>query len=349
MYPLTASKVERDKGSDTGWFVERPMSDYVIEKLSLEMRVDSDALKTVVFIGAEARGVFVPVGTGFIARYPYSNWSFFFVATANHVLDLIDGDFVYVRMNRKDGTSSSIRFEKNTVIRHSNAHNDIALLAITRSNGVFDQHPILINREDLAARRSVWNPDIGDEVVTVGLYGTHFGSVRNIPVVRIGNIAMMPGAPVFCNAPAVRIEKGQVHTLNNPTYIPIGVMIGYHLVATAQDQIQVPNGEDGPTRLTADERNTGFAVVVPIERLFDILEDGRMKEGMDERIGSHLKSSSFRPAGRPIPVSASFDLCADAEAAEKLSPSTEAAENPQHREDFTSLLNAAAKTKPQGD
>jgi hypothetical protein len=126
-------------------------------------------------------------------------------------------------------------------------------------------------------------------------------------------------------------------------------MIGYHLVATAQDQIQVPNGEDGPTRLTADERNTGFAVVVPIERLFDILEDGRMKEGMDERIGSHLKSSSFRPAGRPIPVSASFDLCADAEAAEKLSPSTEAAENPQHREDFTSLLNAAAKTKPQGD
>ena len=37
------------------------------------------------------------------------------------------------------------------------------------------------------------------------------------------------------------------------------------------------------------------------------------------------------------------------ELADKYEPAVAPDENPRHQEDFTALLNAAAKTKPQGD
>ena len=38
--------------------------------------------------------------------------------------------------------------------------------------------------------------DTGDEVVITGMFFSHIGQQRNIPIVRIGNIAAMPQEPV---------------------------------------------------------------------------------------------------------------------------------------------------------
>src|SRR5260370_40507944 len=38
---------------------------------------------------------------------------------------------------------------------------------------------------------------LGEEVAIVGLFGSHYGKSRNIPIVRIGNIAAMLEEPVF--------------------------------------------------------------------------------------------------------------------------------------------------------
>ncbi|MEO6887988.1 MAG: hypothetical protein ABI456_02820 [Ktedonobacteraceae bacterium] len=39
---------------------------------------------------------------------------------------------------------------------------------------------------------------IGDETYTVGLYSLVPGRNDNVPVVRVGNVAMMPGEPIRC-------------------------------------------------------------------------------------------------------------------------------------------------------
>ena len=65
--------------------------------------------------------------------------------------------------------------------------------------------------------------------------------------------------------------------MRTPPTIPLGVLLAYHLVAHADDQIVVPRhpvahasapDSDG---FMADERNTGFGVVVPFERVAEIL------------------------------------------------------------------------------
>lgn len=345
------------------WLAAWPVTSYVDDRWGQHVRVSQEILKTVVFVGVENNGQFSPVGTGFLIGYPFESYSFNFLATAIHVVDMIASDKIAVRINKKNGDSTIIYVEKTRIINHSDRKNDIALLPVKPDFVIWDQLSINFERDDFKNRHDIWEPDIGDEVVTVGLYGTHFGAARNLPIARIGHISMMPGepvltkageipaylievrsiaglsgSPVYCNVPRFDADGGNVRYLLTPAYVPLGMMLGYHLVATAQDQIQVPNQDgDIPDNLSVDERNTGFAVVVPFERFFELLESDPMKKIFRSSIDDRLKSSKFREAGATpvktsgIPISIGGDA------------------NPSHKEDFTSLLNAAAKTKPQAD
>jgi hypothetical protein len=70
------------------------------------------------------------------------------------------------------------------------------------------------------------------------------------------------------------------------------MMLGYHLVASAKDQIVVPKmqGEEPQSEYSLDERNTGFAVVVPIEKLFDVMEASDTRKIMDAEIRRRRQS-----------------------------------------------------------
>jgi hypothetical protein len=336
------------------------------EVLGLIVRVAPEVPKTVVFIGTEAGGSFGPRGTGFLFCIRYQEFEYDFLATADHVLDLIDGDVFSVRMNRKDGTASTIQLTKKNKIPHAKRNNDLAIFAMARAADIYDQKFILIGDREahLSRLANLWPPDVGDEVATVGLYGSHFGETRNIPVVRVGNIAMMPdpkepvltqrgyveaylietrslvglsGSPVFLNVPQLKLTNGNPQYLTSPTYIPLGMMLGYHLVSTAEDQIHVPRiaGEDQPVpEYSMDERNTGFGVVIPLDRIFDVMEG--LHDIMAESAKRKLKNSGFREAG--LGPSSSSEKSGDP-------PATDA--NPKHQEDFTSLVAAAARKREQ--
>ena len=165
-------------------------------------------------------------------------------------------------------------------------------------DGMHDQMFINLDRAiHQRLHKHRWAPELGDEVSTIGLYASHYGATKNIPVVRTGNIAMMPdepvltnrgyvkaylietksivglsGSPVFLNPPEVAVIDGQIKHLPDKELITIGMIVGYHLVASAEDQIVVPQvqGNDPYPEYSLDERNTGFAVVIPMERVFEI-------------------------------------------------------------------------------
>jgi len=176
---------------------------------------------------------------------------------------------------------------------------------------------------------NIWSAGCGDEVCTIGLYTSHYGQTKNIPVVRVGHIALMPdepirtrkgyvagylietksiaglsGSPVYVNVPQVRMKDGRQEFLNGPTYIPLGILVGYHVVESKTDQILVPQYQEGNMVESGaahgvDERNTGFAVVIPIERVIEIFEIDSLVKHLDIEADRHYKESGYVASGEP--------------------------------------------------
>ena len=285
------------------------------------VRFPSDVIKATVFVGVEANGRFTPVGSGFFVTVSHQEHSFPFVVTADHVVDLVDGDAIWIRINRRDGGSSTIRLEKRTKISHKIRANDIAMFSIDYEESLFDTRSLPLNRQRYDAdRNNLWIEDVGDEVASVGLYSTHHGEERNLPVVRVGNISLMPGemvyshrgyvlaylieirsiaglsgSPVYVNVPPIKAKDGTIlHLKECAGARPLGMLTGFHMIMSSEDQIQVPQhrGEEiGSSENTAENINTGFAVVVPWERLLEITETEGFGSHMDRSIEHKLKQS----------------------------------------------------------
>jgi hypothetical protein len=110
---------------------------------------------------------------------------------------------------------------------------------------------------------------IGDETYTVGLYSLVPGRNDNVPVVRVGNIAMMPGEPIYCLDDVERelylIEMRSIGGLSGSpvfafspmtnTYWLVGMIHGHHTLKEMETTL-----------------HTGMALVTPIKKLLEILE-----------------------------------------------------------------------------
>ena len=239
---------------------------------------------------------------------------------------------------------------------------DIALFNIALDMSIYDFRMLPFDRaETEKSRKTFWDPGLGDEVVTVGLYTSHYGQTKNIPVVRVGHLAALPdepvrtefgyaeaylietksiaglsGSPVFVSVPSVVFKNGQLLQMSVAAHPILGLLIGYHVVESKEDQIVVPQFQGAKSASAdggIDERNTGFAVVIPIERIFDILESAPVVAGQQAWIKHHMETG-FRAA--------SATSHGSPEAEVSVEPATD---NPSHKEDFMSLLNAASKAK----
>lgn len=329
------------------------------------MRVQDFIKKNVVFIGAETNGRFVPYGTGWWAYQAVYDLGFTFLVTANHVVGDIPGDSISIRVNRKEGGCDVLRIPKTQAILHPNSGNDIALLCYPIDTNIYDISITVLDRAQQEHQyETKQQPHTGDEVCAVGLYTSHYGAAKNIPVVRIGHIAAIPdedvqtefgsaqgylveiksiaglsGSPVFITVPPVRIHNGALQSLNHDAaYIGIGTLVGYHIVQTREDQISVPKfqGDDLPeeSKTGADERNTGFAVVIPIERLFEILEAPNIMKGLEAEVEREKKKLHH-------PSSASHSEVALSSTIESVQSASA-----KHNEDFAFLQNASENMKP---
>jgi hypothetical protein len=295
------------------------------------MRVEDRILKTVVFIGKEAGGRFTPLGTAFVGVVQDGTASIPLLVTAAHVIDdyFKETDTIFVRLNRNNGGVGTLPIASRG-FRRADKGTDLAILPLPVDLSVFNCEGWSLSLDVLNRRKAEdkWGHGVGDEVVTVGLYSSHYGVDKNIPVVRVGNIAALPdepvltgsgyvraylietrsiaglsGSPVFANLAAVRPRDNVIWV--QPSYaggvILLGVMLGYHVVESAEDQILVPRVQqiadgtgDTPASPGIDERNTGFAVVVPIERAFDIVQGEEMKAALGHAIERHFARSGYK-------------------------------------------------------
>lgn len=327
------------------------------------VRLRDDFRKSAVLIGTSAPGSdddIVPWGSAFLVGAP--DIGITYLVTAAHVVsDKMDAPFD-VRFNVRGGGARNHKEEYPDWITHLSDNTvDVAVHEIAVPDWADVSHVPMV--PNLAVGDRLRKKDIGPgcETYTVGLWKFMHGKRRNQTFVYTGHIGLMPedekvpvkpwlrkhgpdsidvdaylvesepldgasGAPVFVRRTLdtpitpTRIKRGSGPALE--AHLEGSVwLLGLQsdaFVGRAGKDYEVLAGKIVPR---------GVNVVVPVERIMEVLD--------------HPKLKASREAAKKADVAASTPVKTGQE------PSTKD-ENPQHEEDFNRLLDAAVKGRRSG-
>jgi hypothetical protein len=263
------------------------------------MIVSDEIRKSVVFIGyrlADDRTRMV--GTGFLVARPFdesatprrgeTHTSFSYLVTAKHVIDGIRDlglAEVLARVNYRSGEARWVSIPIEYWVFHPTESSTVDVAVLSASgfdvpkldHGVF---PI----DAFAKKETVLLEKIGlgEEIFIVGLFASHHGSAKNIPIVRIGNIAGMPEEKVSTqigDIEAYLIEARSIGGISgSPVFVNMGIMRDRHGV------LEVEKLVDGMRAVTPiyllgmvhghfdkEGVNMGIGIVVPSWKILEVI------------------------------------------------------------------------------
>jgi hypothetical protein len=271
------------------------------------MRIPDDYKKSVVFFGIAAKGS-TPEnlkinyrGTGFIISVPsrqHKGQNFIYLITAKHVVVDINGREFFVRANKKDG--DAIVFTGDSNARwwyHPNEAeaSDVAVFRLPIPQNIFNTMDCALVPEELILtdeKSQKENIGAGDEVFIVGLFSYHSGSRKNLPIIRMGNIAMMSDAnePVqtsaFGNMEAYLIEARSFGGMSgSPVFVTKEIALGrtqIHLLGLihghwdiSPEKIMDSASEDAGSKPNV---NLGIAIVAPAKKILETIYRAELVE-----------------------------------------------------------------------
>ena len=209
-------------------------------------------------------------------------------------------------MNLKDKGAGLIPTAIGKWVFHPRESNvDVAALGWAPSQEKFDYLNLPVKyalTEDIIKQENI---GAGDDVFLVGLFVNHFGSERNLPIIRVGNIASMPeekvhtgygdidaylvearsigglsGSPVFAYIGDIRKTGGgtQLGRPGRPLSYWLGLMHGhFNLSTVGVDKL----AEDSLTNVGV---NTGIAVVVPTWKILEVVNQEVFKKARERAL-----------------------------------------------------------------
>jgi len=305
----------------------------IAERPDHSVRIPDDVLKCVGYVceatHRDATGVYGdPYATGFFLAIPCESpelkeQRFVYFVTAKHVATDLQDREIFFLINKKGGGASNQtavignRWE----VHPTDANADVAVIQVAMHPSA-DIVPVAVETIGLPEKLNKITAGIGDETHTVGLFSAVPGNQQNMPIVRCGNIAMMPteqiqtelgytdvylvearsiggmsGSPVFVQptvrehiklgdgTPSVRFAKGPGETL-------LGMMQGHW--AIRESEINAPSfTHDRPRGV-----NYGIAVVVPAFKIHETIykpELMAMRKKQEAQILRKNVPSSDRP------------------------------------------------------
>lgn len=271
------------------------------------MIIPESVRKCVVFIGYKmANETFSFAGSGFFLgkeSTDQDNRAYSFLVTAKHVIDGIRRkglNEIYVRVNNTQGDATWEQCNSADWKFHpTDKTADIALLPVSVAKGL--DH-LIISRtlcitDQIMTEQSI---GLGDEVFIVGLFRHHHGTRKNIPIVRIGNLAAMneekvtteagemdayliearsigglSGSPVFVNLGNQRFINGRLRSATGHISYLCGLIHGHYDVKSTQIDDHASDESDA---ITVDKVNTGIAIVVPIHKVTEAIDAHLQKQ-----------------------------------------------------------------------
>jgi hypothetical protein len=298
--------LDRRLGNTPRWFISAPKD--------AKMRVPENALKCVCFVGladvhpeAEKGWKVSLGGTAFFVWHQSEFDPMFahvYLVTAKHVAAAIQGRNFVVRMNSKDQEQAiwvQGRREDRFYFHPTDPSVDVAVIPYGPARDKFDYEPLpttMFLTDEIVRSGSV-GP--GDEVFLTGLFVHFAGSKKNIPIVRYGNIAMLPTEKVptkIGDIDAYLIEARSIGGLSgSPAFVRETVNItideegkgeifsapsgrGTYLMGLMHGHWDIPPQAKNDMRTTDEEGqvNMGIAIVVPATKILEVINQKELTE-----------------------------------------------------------------------
>lgn len=270
---------------------------YVGRPSDINMRIPDQLIKCVGFISHHTPKLGY-IGTVFIVAVRSADdpdGAYLHLVTAKHVAEYIDpGPFV-IGMNARDG--SKIMVQSSDEMRwfyHPTEKDSVDVAVMPFAPGMLPDYDLEYVPEIVFAKEeqfAEFGIGLGDEVFTVGLFTEYFGKARFSPLVRTGNIAMMPPEKIplkgFGNAEAYLVEGRSIGGLSgSPVFVRHTVHMGGRTAKGEPTQISgigpkihllgLMHGHwDLPLTFSEAEQaeavNMGVAIVIPAKKILETL------------------------------------------------------------------------------
>jgi hypothetical protein len=222
--------------------------------------------------------------------------SYIYVVTAKHCVEAAknSGD-LFLRLNTLEGGVELIKIQSEWIYAENEAI-DVAVLADTVPLDRFEYIPVpeaMFATDEIIQKNQI---GIGDNLIVTGLFTQHYGSQRNLPIIRTGIIASMPdeplqdpntgleyegylaevrligglsGSPVFVVLDPGRLIKGSL-PFHHQTFL-LGLIRGHWDYRKTSASIDFGNNE-------LEAVNMGMAIVTPARELVAILSSEELSK-----------------------------------------------------------------------
>jgi hypothetical protein len=278
---------------------------HLTEPKDIDMRVPDQIRDCVVFVGVPGE---MPDpeyrGTAFIVTVPGTQEnSFAYLVTARHVAEHLEGREFYIRVNHRNGTAVAMRGRADNPWFYHPTDKRTVDAAVTLfapahlSELAVDHIPIAMFADKERIEKS--KIGVGDEVFITGLFTKVTETTRNLPIVRMGNVAMIPDEKIpfgDCYIDAYLIESRSIGGLSgSPVFVretltlrqkvegcdaPMPVIHGcgrFFFLGSVIGHWDVPAGF---THTRAEAVNMGIAPIVPAEKIKEIILQPELVESM---------------------------------------------------------------------
>jgi hypothetical protein len=240
-------------------------------------------------------------GTAFIVGvHTGANYGLAHIVTAKHVAEAIAPDEAVIAMNAKDGMPRYLRSGSQDWFYHPTEPDSVDVAVLPFGTPNFKEYDITwIPEEIFATEKRIAEFDIGlgDEIVIIGLFTRFFGRKELVPLVRTGNVAMMPREKLpirgFGDMEAYLAEGRSIGGLSgSPVFVrntvkmqartdsgSAGYMSGlgrFHLLGLMHGHWDLPVSFS-PTE-QAEAVNMGVSIVVPAKKILETLYHPRLVE-----------------------------------------------------------------------
>lgn len=273
----------------------------------LPVRVPDEVLRCVGFIGEVTHKDSSGVGgdlcaTGFFVALPcespeLAEMRTCYFVTAKHVATDLQGREAYFLVNAKGGGVVGVTgvVGEHWFLHPTDSSADVAVVQIIM-NDEADLNAIALEHFGLPERLAKLKIGIGDETIITGLFTAAPGTTRNIPIVRHGNIAMMPGEQIQTElgyADVYLVEARSIGGLSgSPVFVRHTLSLRVKREMSGQDEVFYGNGpgitllglmhghwdiresEMNKSSIIHDRQrgvNLGVGIVVPAIKIYETL------------------------------------------------------------------------------
>jgi hypothetical protein len=277
--------------------------------------VPDEVRKCVAFLGYRPSGGAIRLaGTCFfVARdIPGTDRTFAYAVTAKHIIDKIRDkgcNKVQTRLNLKDGKAKWV--ESDIALWKFHPDEEEAVDAAVTWVNIDDRLDHNVYPLTAVANHEVIREQgigVGEEVFFPGLFAHHYGKDRNVPIIRVGNIAAMPeekvetpfgiidaylvearsigglsGSPVFAHLGPITVLGGELRVAGTRSgvFYLLGLMQGHFAPFSVDlDNIDAEVDVDDAQGIK-DRINMGIAIVVPVDRILEVINQPGFREKED--------------------------------------------------------------------